>query len=138
MHTIFKSVIVVLLGAVLATTALAQAKPKGTRLTGAELEKLYRTPRGTMIEAENVFYGSRTSAVYMLNGLTLTQWVDPQRGAGQDTGTWRISGDTMCVKDQVVYSGDETCFRVFKVGDNAYESWFAERDQQNSSFRVRP
>ncbi len=139
MRTRIVGVLAVLLGVLLATAAVAQDKPKGTLLTGADLEKLYRTKGGTLTEAQNVTIGTRTSAVYTPNGAAFLQWVGAQGGAGQDTGAWRIVGDTICVKYKlVVYSGKETCFRVFKVGDNAYEYWLPEEDKLTATFRVRP
>ncbi len=128
----------VLLGVLLATAALAQDKPKGTLLTGADLDKLYRTKGGTVTEVHNLAFGTRNSTIYNPLGALASQWVDAQGAFGQDTGTWRIVGDTLCLKYKFVFNGQETCLRIFKVGDNAYETWSGKEDKLVTTFQVRP
>jgi hypothetical protein len=137
MKTRFLQIIGVGLCFLIANLALAQDKPRGTPVTGAELEQLYRNNNGTMMDSTNVRNGARTNTIYLSNGALLSQWVNQIGTGAQDTGTWGIKNNTLCLTFKIATEGKAVCYRIYKVGDNAYESWLADKDTQAIAFRVR-
>ena len=112
----------VLLGALMGQWALAQDKPTGTPLTGAEIQKLVS---GAVVDASNPIQKWKGTLVFLADGTAYIQVLFYETGkAAQDSGTWRIAGDRICVQWKVQRGGTENCIRHFKVGDNLYQSWY--------------
>jgi hypothetical protein len=129
-------VCVVLFCAGLGGQALAEDKPTGTPLSGKELKELLTSVDGAITEARSSL-GARWNTVYLRTGRAFVQWT----GAGtvtQDSGYWRVEGDTLCLKWlKVIYPGVERCTRIHRIGENAYQAWNAE-GEQISTFGLRP
>ncbi|MBI3030795.1 MAG: hypothetical protein HYY64_14915 [Candidatus Rokubacteria bacterium] len=119
------------------TMVLAQVpgKPTGTPLTGAELKNMFE--RGAIIDHYHPGGIWRGSTVVDPSGLVFANWLEASGVGGQDLGTWRMVGDTFCLKYKTVRGGMETCFRHYKVGDNTYQIWLTD-GRFNSAYRLRP
>ena len=126
--------LVVLVVLALAGLAAAQETPRGTPLSEADLRKIFSD--GVLFDNEHG--GLKGTVAMMASGLAYNLWLVTARGTGgQDRGTWRIDGDTVCFKWSFIRGGQESCFRFYKVGENAYESRFAKDGRLRLSFSLR-
>jgi hypothetical protein len=57
------------------------------------------------------------TGTYTQDGVAKIDW-----GRGADEGSWRIIGGKFCTKYPKVRNGVETCFTVYKTGENEYKS----------------
>lgn len=117
--------------------APAQERPKGTPLTEAEYHQLF--DGGALLDMQSQPRRWKGSVVLTSSGLALVHWLGLPTGTGeQDMGTWRIDGDSICLKWQRVRSGVEYCVRYHRVGENAYESRSLADGNYLASFSIRP
>ena len=112
------------------TVVHAQDKPKGTPLTGEDLKKLIGS--GALFELKRP--GERVTWFLAPRGSAWKGYLFDDGTGGQDTGTWRIVGDTLCLKFRFFPEG-EHCATHYKVGDNAYE--YTRYDGERFSYFVR-
>lgn len=134
MNTPIRSSVIIALTCVFTTMTQAQDKPRGTPLSAAELHKMF--DGGVTLEIHNPAPSDAEGvATYRANGTAEWSWHFTKRSIvpGEDKGTWRIQGDRLCVRWEM---HGQRCWRQYRVGDNAYESW---RDDEflNLTFRVR-
>lgn len=122
--------------------AQAQDKPSGKPLSGAEMTALYDS--GVIIDWED--HGSKGSVALIRHGFAFQVWVFSTGVGDMDKGRWRVDGDTICFKWQfsrqaagpaATPSGEETCWRHYRVGGNRYEAWTAEDATRRGVFTVR-
>lgn len=118
----------------------------GQALTGAELTELFGPyTHGAVLDGD-IRPGTSRDVRFLPGSIVLgsnlqayIQWLDRVSGtAGQDSGKWRIVGDTLCVTWELRNLGAETCFRQYRLGENAYESRLAKDDSLNWTYRLRP
>jgi hypothetical protein len=130
---------VVLLCTWLGPAVLAQDKPKGTPLTGAELKTLIGS--GALFDWERPSNGEKGTTLYLGNGQFHIVYFIPDTGPGGGiggNGTWRIQRDTVCTTPaNFLMVGKERCRRVYLVGDNRYEARLVPSGALNSVFSVR-
>lgn len=120
--------------AILAGNVAATSSPRGTRLTGAEIRQvIYNSYVFDSINREQGWVGSMVIAV---TGTVYTHWRVAPDKIGQDSGTWRIVGDTYC--SQLTHrGGGELCYQWYKVGEGEYESWLDGQLTFSAAFHVR-
>ena len=63
--------------------------------------------------------GRRWSANFDASGTANIAWKGPE-GGGNDTGSWKIEGNTNCVTWQNLMDGEENCMTVYKVDEGQY------------------
>ncbi|MGI9501380.1 MAG: hypothetical protein ACR2P3_15195 [Geminicoccaceae bacterium] len=63
--------------------------------------------------------GRRWTASFGATGAANIAWKGPD-GSGQDTGSWKIEGNTNCVTWQTLMDGEENCMTVYKVDEGQY------------------
>jgi len=101
-----------------------QGKDK-VKLTGAEVKEL-------LLKPGNITFGinHKTNSVYTTealgNGKRNLYWQKLAKSIarGTDIGTTKIVGDQACSKWSF---GPETCFDVYRVGEDKYQSWVGDR-----------
>ncbi len=135
MNSPYKLGLVLLVAVALSHSATAQDKPKGTPLAGADLNKLFAG--GALLDYTFRPNSSRGAIILNPNGIAMVQWLNIGGTAGQETGTWRIAGETLCIKWKLLFDGADRCERHYRVADNAYESWDAG-GKPVLAYRVRP
>jgi hypothetical protein len=122
----------------LAVFAQVPDKPTGVPLTGAELNKMFE--RGALLDTHNPNGAWKGSIVLSASGLAFAQWLAGASG-GQDVGTWRIVEDTVCLEWKLPHGfargGEEQCYRHYRVGDNAYQTWYVANGKFNFAYQLR-
>jgi len=101
-----------------ATTEKSLQERGLTPLTHSELETLMsrtRTARWTTSK------GVTGTGSYTQDGTAKLAW----SGGGAE-GSWRISGDRFCTKYPTIRGGNETCFSLYKMHENEYQSFFPD------------
>ena len=125
----------VLLGALMGQWALAQDKPTGTPLSGPKIQKLWSA---VVLDNSNPIQKWKGTMVVLADGKAYLQTFNYETGqAAQDSGSWRIVGDTVCVQWKVQRGGTENCYRHYKVGDNLYQSWYVADGKLSMTYRIR-
>ncbi len=96
------------------------AKP----LTGAELQARFSK------EVNTTWNTDKNSGTFASrpDGTMSVDW-----GKGNDTGTWRIVGDTVCRKWKTIREGKELCFTLFKVGEGKYKLYDPDGSYRSES-----
>jgi len=103
----------------LGSPILAQDKPQGTPLTGAELKTLIGN--GVLLDWENP-QGRKGTTMLLTTGVALRVYLHTFVGQGvAEEGTWRIDGDSVCLKWNVPGNDEELCSRYHRLGENHYE-----------------
>ena len=85
-------------------------------LSEAELKTLYSGTR--KFKWTNAQNRSGTGEL-RADGAASVEW-----GTGSAQGKYRIVGNTLCTQYDGVRGGAETCFRMYKTGDNEYRQYF--------------
>jgi hypothetical protein len=117
------------------TQAIATEKPTGTPVTGEQLKAMFTAPDGVFMEGRSP-NGMRWYTFFLRSGQSFIQ-VKHRGGVLQDTGSWRVEGDTLCFKWAIIREGAEACHMHYKVGENAYQAWNGEGKLLNS-YSLRP
>jgi len=87
-------------------------------LTHSELETLMsrtRTARWTTSK------GVSGTGTYSQDGTAKLAW----SGGGAE-GSWRVSGDKFCTAYPTIRGGKETCFTLYRIQENEYQSFFPD------------
>ena len=81
-------------------------------------------------ELKSKWSNNRTSgtATHRPDGTASVDW-----GSGNDTGTWRIVGDTLCQKWKTAREGKEYCITIFKVGEGKYKYYNPDGSYRSES-----
>jgi hypothetical protein len=133
----FPQFVIVGLSLLIATLALAQEKPQGTKLTGAELTQLL-TP-SVILVGRSMTFGRTFANAYFLGGNLLQVHVTSQGGGDQMRGKWRVSGDTLCTTFPLQLVSEQQCGNFYKLGGSSYEAWSVPEGKFIAKFRaVRP
>lgn len=112
----FPQFVVVALCLLIAPLALAQDKPQGTKLTGAELTQLL-TP-SVLLVGRSMMYGTTFANAYVRGGNLFQVYTDPLGNGDQTKGKWHVSGDTLCT---TLPLQPERCANYYKLDDGSYE-----------------
>ena len=62
--------------------------------------------------------GVTGTATYKPDGTAQVEW-----GRGSDTGKWRIASGQFCTHWTTARNGTEYCTRIYRTGENEYESF---------------
>ena len=99
-----------------ATTEKSLTEKGMKPLSEAELKALYSGTR--KVKWTNAQNRSGTGE-FRADGAASVDW-----GTGSAQGKYRIVGNTLCSQYDGVRGGAETCFRIYKTGDNEYKQYF--------------
>lgn len=132
-------IIVLVVSALLVgSSALAEDKSSGVKLTHEELKKLFEP--SLLIGGNNV-RGYAFAEVYVGGGEGIVQYIltDDQGHGWLDTGkgTWRLDGDKVCVTyPQARSITSEQCRYLYRLADGSYESRSTSGDTLWAAFRI--
>lgn len=132
-HTI--AVGFILAGLLTGALALAQDKPKGARIVGAELTKMYEIP--VMADGFNHVSGASFTQVLLRGGVVNAVYANRLGNGGHIEGKWRLVNDTVCLTFPQGFPPTEQCTQIYKLDDGSYQGWGVEDGNVRSSFRVR-
>ena len=107
-------------------------KPMGVKVTGEELATWYMsgkstTTEGTSLESGRAYVITRDGAGQ--------QQLSSSGGSFTDTGSYRIEGDKVCSKWEVIRNGVEQCFFTYALPDGTYEV-FDDKGVKTSTLRA--
>jgi len=136
MTTRFQQFVIVILSLLIATLALAQDQPRGTKLTGADLTKLVEP--AVLLEGRNLQHNIWVSIALMRGGTMYRHGFDRGGSGGQDKGKWRITVDSLCFTFPTsMLESTEQCRNYYKLDDGSYEGWTIPDNQLDVTFRAR-
>lgn len=120
MRTRIAVVGVVLLCTWLVSVPWAQEAPKGTPLSGTELQSLFAS--GALFDWTSA-NGVRGTLLVLQTGVAHMLYFQPAIAQGEtDRGQWRIDGDAVCYQWFSTARGKDVCVHYFRLADGSYES----------------
>jgi hypothetical protein len=129
--SIFKFAAVISLGALLLsgcqTTKEELEKAGKAPLTGAQLSARYsQGPSYTFTSSQ----GASGKIDYAKNGAT-----NVKVGDFEDTGKWRIKGDTVCITWKKIRDGKEGCFTIYDLGNGKQRSLNSDGNETTTNIK---
>lgn len=106
-----------------ATTEDLSLDAAKTLMSGEEIQELYAS--GAKMSG---IYDEKTSFTieHFSDGTATVSW-KTELDSGNDTGIWRVKGNESCKKWGSLFDGVESCWAIYRVGDDKFQSYKDDR-----------